>query len=54
MFVLTNAYGNVYKHVKTEHQRDRLLAQGYVDVTPKKEPPKKAKKTAAPKKADEE
>lgn len=54
MYVLKNAYGNVFRHVKTEYQRDRLLAQGYVDVTPTKEPPKKAKKTAAPKKADEE
>lgn len=37
---------NVVKVVQTEHQRDRLLAQGFVEVKEKKKEEKPKKKAA--------
>ncbi len=37
MFVLKNREGNAYTRAKSEYQRSRLLAKGYVDVTPEPE-----------------
>ena len=55
MFLLRNKEGNAFKRVKSEHQRNRWLAKGYVDVTT--DPEKKGRtgrNAQATKKADKE
>ena len=68
MFLMKSPGGNAFKRVKTQFEKDRWVARGWVDVTPVPEepaasvvteeiteaqPPKKSKKTTA-KKADKE
>ncbi len=55
MFEVKNKIGNVHYKVKTEQERDRLLAGDFVEVKtePKEKAPKdKAAKEKAPKAAD--
>ena len=42
MYRLVNESGNVFRTVDTAAKRDRLLAQGYTEVTPEAKPAKKA------------
>lgn len=53
MFKLRNKIGNVHRVVKSERERDALIADGYIDVDAEKAAPKakKAAKEAAVNKA---
>ena len=42
MFELKSPAGNVHRIVATEQERERLLAEGYVDVTPEQGAPAKS------------
>ena len=57
MFVLKKKPGNAFKHTESETKRDRLLADGWEEVTTDPEPKKKKddkkpKKNQEPKKGD--
>ena len=41
MYVLVNEFGNVYKEVKTEREKEQLFKQGYREVKAEKKDNKK-------------
>ena len=41
MFVLVNEFGNVYKEVNTEREKEQLLKQGYREVKAEQKETKK-------------
>lgn len=39
MYVLRNKIGNAYRHTESKAKRDRLVAAGWLDVTPEQNAP---------------